>query len=279
MRPACFIYSPLLKIRNDGEEGAVYTGILHTTDWFATFAGLSGAPLPPQNDPSLAINGIDAWPVFANIARDTDKTRSQLELATPNIAGARREVLVTDGILRMGNWKLVAGGDRKGWASGFCRDCMLGTAGGWMAPPDDRTNNTNLCPIDIYTRAPKDGLNGTGEIGCAPNDVGRFPGLTPVTSTVDKWLCGPPKKDGRGTHGSCTLQQPCLWDVVADPAERHEVATSNPHVVATLKARLAQLTEGFAPDADFNHTGNFCSAATLRGGFCGPWVSVSREDM
>ena len=135
---------------------------------------------------------------------------------------------------------------------------MLGTGGGWLAPPDDR--------------APKGGMNGTGELGCAPNDVQKDPGLTPVTSSVDKWLCGPPKNDGHGTHGSCTPQQPCLWDVVADPAERHEVAHSNPQVVATLTARLVELSKGFVPDADFNQTGNFCAAAKLRGGFCGPWV-------
>ena len=39
--------------------------------------------------------------------------------------------------------------------TGFCRDCMLGTGGGWLEPPADKSNNTNLCPLDIYTRAPK----------------------------------------------------------------------------------------------------------------------------
>ena len=63
VRPACFIASPLLtKLRSSttgssGGEGAVYTGILHTTDWFATFAALAGASLPSPDDPSLAISG------------------------------------------------------------------------------------------------------------------------------------------------------------------------------------------------------------------------------
>ena len=156
---------------------------------------------------------------------------------------------------------------------------MLGTGGGWLEPPADKTNNTNLCPLDVYTRAPKGGLNGTGEIGCSPNDVERFPGLTPVTSAVDKWLCGTAKKDGKGTHGSCTPEQPCLWNVVTDPAERHEVAADNPKVVATLTARLAELSKGFAPDADFNQTGNFCEAAKGRGGFCGPWVATAKQEL
>lgn len=277
IRPACFVHSPLLKIRASGGEGVVYTGILHTTDWFATFAALSGASLPSPDDPSLAINGIDAWPVFTAVARDGNRTMDSNDRFVD--AGARQEALIADNILRAGNWKLVTGGDRKGWANGFCRDCMLGTGGGWLTPPDDQTNNTNLCPLDIYTRAPKDGANATGELGCAPNDVHKDPGLTPVTSPVDKWLCGPAKKDGVGTHGSCTPQQPCLWDVVADPAERQEVARSNPKVVATLTARLAELSKGFAPDADFNETGDFCAAAKLRNGFCGPWVKTGKQEL
>ena len=265
----------------------MYSGILHTTDWFATFASLSGAELPSPNDPSLAINGIDAWPAFRAIASDghcpnepCDKeSQSHSHDYTPVVPGARKEVLIADNILRVGDWKLVIGGDRKGWADGFCRDCMLGTGGGWLAPPEDKTNNTNLCPSDIYTRAPKGGLNGSGQIGCAPNEVSRFPGLTPVTSSVDKWLCGPAKKDGRGTLGSCTPQQPCLWNLRSDPEERQEVAGENAEVVTTLKARLAELRRGFAPDADFNKTGNFCEAAKERGGFCGPWVASANEDL
>ena len=109
-------------------------------------------------------------------------------------------------------------------------------------------------------------------------DSSKFPGLTPVTSTVDRWLCGPVERNGHGTLGSCTLEQPCLWNVVSDPSERHEVALRNPKLVATLKARLGELKQGFAPNADFNQTCNFCAAAKARGGFCGPWVIERKQD-
>ena len=72
--------------------------------------------------------------------------------------------------------------------------------------------------------------------------------------------------------GPCWPDSPCLWDVVGDPAERHEVAKANPDVVKRLVARLNVLTEGFAPDAMATGTGNFCKAAASRGGWCGPWA-------
>ena len=89
----------------------------------------------------------------------------------------------------------------------------------------------------------------------------------------------PTKRPAAGDGPRATPEQPCLWNVVTDPAERHEVAADNPKVVATLTARLAELSKGFAPDADFNQTGNFCEAAKGRGGFCGPWVATAKQEL
>ena len=88
-----------------------------------------------------------------------------------------------------------------------------------------------------------------------------------MTDPHDLWLCGASKDEP-----PCSQSSPCLWDVVGDPAERHEVAAANPAVMKQLQARLAVLSEGFAPDATVNETGNFCKAAASYGGFCGPWV-------
>ena len=108
-------------------------------------------------------------------------------------------------------------------------------------------------------------------MGC-PYDKKRYPAMMVVTSPIDLWLCGPMKKDGKGTKGACTDESPCLWNVVDDPQERDEVAEHNPTIVTQLRARLAELAKGFAVDADFNQTGDFCAAAKKRNGFCGPWV-------
>ena len=119
----------------------VYEGILHTTDWFATFAKLAGATLPGVGDPSLEIDGIDAWPVLST-ARNFSSSVELEDSATGPAVAKRTEVLIADHILRVGPWKYVAGGDRQKWSAGFDRDCMLGTGGGWLSPPADPSNNT-----------------------------------------------------------------------------------------------------------------------------------------
>ena len=63
--------------------------------WFATFAKLGGASLPSPGNPDLAIDGIDAWPVFEAFV--------SAKPVAP--AGARKEVLIADNILRVGEWK------------------------------------------------------------------------------------------------------------------------------------------------------------------------------
>ena len=126
--------------------------------WFATFAKLGGASLPSPGNPALAIDGIDAWPVFESFvsAKPVAPTRKEVLIAglrhTSAVcpAGALEpwlsvaSLVLADNILRVGAYKYVVGGDRKGWAGGFCRDCLLGTGGGWLEPPSDKTNNTNL---------------------------------------------------------------------------------------------------------------------------------------
>jgi hypothetical protein len=208
VRPACFIHSKLLPAST---ASVIYEGILATADWFATFAWLAGAALPGQGDPALEIDGINAWPAISAARNTSLAAAGAPSTTTPS---RRTEVLIADHILRVGPWKYVAGGDRHSWSVGFNRDCMLGTGGGWLSPPSDRNNNTNLCPLDVYTRAPKKKSSGTAvEIGC-PVDAAKYPGMQSVTSQVDLWLCGPPKADGQGTKGACTDTTPCLWNVV-----------------------------------------------------------------
>lgn len=149
VRTAGFINSPLLPA---AAAGSTYSGILHVTDWYATFANLAGAKLPAPTDSSLAINGVDAWPALSASRPGLDSS----DAATFRVLSAgwlddsapvRSEVLIADSILRVGKWKLVVGGDQKSLqGSPFLRDCTLGTNGGWLAPPSDRSSNANLCP-------------------------------------------------------------------------------------------------------------------------------------
>ena len=110
VRPFAFVSSPLL--RQSPLWGQWFNDTVHETDWFATFAALAGAPLP-----RYGIDGRNVWPTLT-----TGRAH-------------RTEALIGDHILRVGRYKLIAGGgsnetEGEGWRKGFLRDCMLGTQGG-----------------------------------------------------------------------------------------------------------------------------------------------------
>jgi hypothetical protein len=179
----------------------------------------------------------------------------------------RTEVLIADHILRVGQWKLVAGvGQGQGakqWRTGNLKGCMLGTGGGWMLP-GGYGNASNACPGDIYTSG------GSHELLGCPDDVAANKTKFAVSDPVDLWLCSDP----------CTPATPCLWDVVADPGERQNgtlVAQRNPAVAAALLARLAELQKAFQGPATIADNGKFCEASNARavagiGRFLGPWI-------
>ena len=64
---------------------------------------------------------------------------------------------------------------------------------------------------------------------------------------ADQWLCGPGEFEG-----PCTPERPCLWDVVADPSERREVAAANPKVVE----HPFNTVRVYFQCCPFNHSGN-----------------------
>ena len=161
-------------------------------------------------------------------------------------------------------WKLVTGvGHPTGpgaWKTGELKGCVLGNGGGWMTPPN--TSN-NQCPGDIYTTGGNRGL-----LGC-PDDAALNKTRFPVTDPIDLWLCSNP----------CTPETPCLWDLDADPHERHEVSASNKDTVATLLARLKTLQRSFRNATTIPDNGRFCDVLKTRhvsgiGYFIGPWIGV-----
>ena len=157
----------------------------------------------------------------------------------------RNRTLIAKGILIAGRWKLstipLAGyGEpgvlgRQGW------DCLLGTGGGWLPElrAGDVGDNDNLCPT----------------ISCGAN----------ITDPIDRWLC----------DGQCSAHKPCLWDVEADPGERHNLAQEMASVVTELNVTLAELdarvVPPYAPVEDVGH--EMCKVFASRwGGYFGPWL-------
>ena len=168
----------------------------------------------------------------------------------------RNDALISGNILRQGKWKLVTGSaDKLGptaWYVGMLKGCMLGTRGGWIVPP---TNKTNTCPGDIYTTSGRHAL-----LGC-PSDVPLKTNIS-VTSPVDLWLCSVP----------CTPETPCLWDLEADPYERTDVSSENPSVVTTMLLKLQSYQQNFSNATTIRDNGKFCAAINNRSGFLGPWI-------
>jgi hypothetical protein len=63
----------------------------------------------------------------------------------------------------------------------------------------------------------------------------------------------------------------------SDPTERTNVASSNPTVVASMQARLAELAKSFNQNTPLQGNNTvFCTNAAARGGalgpFLGPWI-------
>ena len=165
--------------------------------------------------------------------------------------GLRNITLIAKGIVIVGRFKLAAvplagfGEPAEMGRQGW--DCLLGTNGGWIPElqPGVVGVDANLCPTVPCSQA------GT---------------------EVDKWLCS----------GQCSRAKPCLWDVVADPEEKHNMAKSLPQVVAELNGTLARLERDavapYLPVANVN--GSMCAAFQHRwGGYMGPWFrNQSSED-
>ena len=130
-------------------------------------------------------------------------------------------------------------------------DCLLGTGGGWLppVPADGIGDNRNQCPT----------VDCQGPGGAAAANL----------AAVDRWLCDP---------GACSAAAPCLWDVVADPQERHNLGADPQYapVVESLRAILVSLNASVVPPykAVKDEGGEMCRAFQGRGTdwpYFGPW--------
>ena len=68
----------------------------------------------------------------------------------------------------------------------------------------------------------------------------------------------------------------CLFDVVADPSEHHDVAAEKPQVLARMQALMAQEAQTvFHPDRGCNNNEcaeAACAAAVAAGGYWAPYL-------
>jgi len=95
-----------------------------------------------------------------------------------------------------------------------------------------------------------------------PNTTGGYPSGT--------LHCGDPA----ALAGSAAAGPGCLFNVLDDPTEQHDVAADHPDVVKGLRARIAvhQATV-YSPERG-GDDGAACAAAARYGGFWGPFINV-----
>jgi len=129
-------------------------------------------------------------------------------------------------------------------------------------------------------------------------------GSTPKAARVEIWpadgilingsmkliACGPGNGDWSGplypkvpawnsTEVTCSAKAPCLYDVVEDPWERHNIAERHPDVVQRMVARLAVLAptyfEGQCQECPKNGPALICAQTAKNGGYLTPadWVA------
>eukprot|EP00730_Choanoeca_flexa_P000671 TRINITY_DN10291_c0_g3_i2.p1 TRINITY_DN10291_c0_g3~~TRINITY_DN10291_c0_g3_i2.p1 ORF type:complete len:535 (+),score=69.92 TRINITY_DN10291_c0_g3_i2:113-1717(+) len=144
VRGATFVTSPLLPAE---KRGTHYSGLIHTADWYATFAALAG--LNTTNTGPVPPDGVNIWPAL------TGQTDEEPHTDLLIMAGSQtRENISTNGAFIARNetsgnlYKLIIGRQWPNW---------------WQHLPDNRMeNSTEYCdPYCIYdiTTDPEERVN------------------------------------------------------------------------------------------------------------------------
>ena len=182
--------------------------------------------------PTYALDGLDAWPALS-ATRSAEVDMDTLLVPAAGAPAYRNETLIGEAVLRIGQYKLIASMDF------MLTYCVLGTDGGWIPLAVDQKD---VCPF------------GKADGECTDTKQ--------QLSAADRWLCSSP----------CTSDSPCLFDVVNDAEERHEISAAHPDVVKRMQARLAELQalEYKAPFPADN--GRACAMAEASGWFVAPWL-------
>lgn len=221
---------------NPSAHGTVSQVMLHVSDWYPTIVeGMAGLPVNVPADGTPALDGVNAWPLL--IAGGALPSPSDPP-ALKNAVQPRTEMLLNlepptktnpgQAALRLGKWKLLVGKtcrwgqQTQTYGCGSCttRDQHPEHSPSWEQP----------LPVTPATSPP-----------FCPN------GWTPPPESAAPIL---PPPDGAGVN--CKGEVPCyfpnasfikggvfLFDIEADPYEKHNVAAANPEVVKQLQARLA----------------------------------------
>jgi len=161
------------------------------------------------------------------------------------------------------------------WYATFC-----GLAG--VDPSDDHAGVPSIDSIDqwnVISGATSKAQRTEVFLGSGVLMQDKFKLIATGAGTA-KWT-GPmyPKVPATGpTNLPCSAKVPCLFDVVADPSERHNVAAEFPEIVTSMSERLNVLMKGtFESHKPKVTKAAVCAATAKNGGYLTPsdWTSAS----
>jgi len=207
------------------QRQSVSHAMIHVSDWYPTIVhGIAGLSVGIKADGTPPLDGISAWP---SIVSGVPSSRTEMLLnliptgGHPNVPG--------QGAIRIGKWKLLHGHtcvwaqrtNTYGCGSCVARDRQVKNNPPWEQPlPITSETSPPFCP-NGWTPPPESNLQ---PIPPPDEDGVHCEGEIPCLFTNSTLITG-------GTF---------LFNIEADPMEKHNVASRNPDVVQHLLARLQQ---------------------------------------
>jgi hypothetical protein len=129
---------------------------------------------------------------------------------------------------------------------------------------------------DHFISGPKQNLTATGAIR-----IGAYKLLVGPAGFATWFGEFSPNATFNGTAANVQgcAHTPCLFNIVEDPTEHHDLATIKPQLVKSMLATFMEYNTQFhpGPPQGSDHDG-YCAAAASNEGFMSPWKTAPLED-
>lgn len=244
-------------------RGSTWRGAVHQVDWYASFAALAGIANASHGTGPLPIDGMN---IYEALVGNTSSPRTEVPLQLMSDSNDNGYVLPP---------------------AEFC-EAVAGTDVAQHCTPPQFA-------LPEYTSQPI-GERASLKLGVIMHIEGArqwklLSGYPGWRQDWDGWLKPPSEVRGDETptldvetpyKGTLCVATPCLYDVVSDPLEKHDMAAEHPAVVKRMHARLLELLEGevtvkasgLCPTPLGSHPDPRMTALAVQTGFWQPWLSV-----
>lgn len=226
-------------------RGATWDGKVHAADWYTTVAALAGVSV--EDTGPVRADGVDIW---SSLISNKDSPRTEVVLQ-----------IVTDSKGNSIEYPSAEYCSRNPWDQPHCHP-----------------------PMASSTELFIPGVNANLSLGVLIQDhwklIYGYPGWRP---DWDGWIHAPAKVNydvDAPVKGSLCLAKACLFNILADPTEHHDVAEAHPDVVASMTSRLFELAKGevtvaesgICPTSYGSRPDPRCKAIAKKTGFWEPWL-------